>query len=116
MLWRRYFGKRIHKFFSLAWMIFLLASVQVFAEPSDNPFVNKTIEIITKLKTWSLALIGVLSVVKVIQYALQYQSGGDDEKQMAVKSIRKTLMMGGGVFFLVWFASYVVEQYSGITP
>lgn len=108
--------KRLYKFISASLMMIFFISSQTFAANTDNPYVNKTIEIIGKLKTWALALVGVITVVKIVQYAIQYQSGGDDDKVVAIKSIRRTIIMGGGIFFLVWFASYVVEQYSGITP
>lgn len=106
----------ISKLVSFSFMSMFMLSVQGYAATSDNPYVNKTTELIGKVKGWGLALVGAVTVIKIIQYGIQYQGGSSDEKQDAVKSIRKTFIMGGGIFFLVWFAGYVVEQYAGVTP
>lgn len=95
--------------------IITLFCVNVYAAPgTGNPYVDKLIEIIDKFKGWGLAIIGVVTVVKVVQYGIQYQGGAEDEKVQAVKLIRKTLIMGGGIFFLVWLAAYIITEMSGV--
>jgi|GEM_PF-2547494 len=95
---------------------FTLLSANVYAVPetTDNPYINKLIKIINDFKGYGLTVIGIITVAKVVQYGIQYQGGSDDEKVQAVKLIRKTLIMGGGIFFLVWLATYIITEMSGI--
>lgn len=69
-----------------------------------------------KYTAWLLSLIGVVAVIKIVQYAFQYQNGNNEEKAQAVSLIRKTIILGGGVFFLVWIAKFVISEFGSVIP
>lgn len=74
------------------------------------PYLVKIQGILGDVKGWMFALIGIVTAVIVVKHGFEYQSGGAMEKEQAAKDIRKTLVMGGGIFFLAWFAAYVVTK------
>lgn len=63
---------------------------------------------------WLFALIGVVTLVVIIIQAFKYQAGDSSEKQDAVRNIRRTIIMGGGVFVLSWFATYVIDRMASV--
>lgn len=75
-----------------------------------NPYVSKINGILDDAKGWIFAIIGAVTAVIVAKQGIQYQQGGADEKAQATKDIRKTIMMGGGIFMLVWLAGYVIQK------
>jgi hypothetical protein len=75
----------------------------------NNPYLSKVIALIEGLKGWGLALVGVITAAVIVKDCLQYQQGSSQEKAEARDNIKKHLYMGGGIFFLVWFATYVVS-------
>lgn len=79
-----------------------------------NPYVSAIISLVKDAQGWLLALVGVVTAFKVAQYGLAYQNGDDDDKVKNIKSIRKTFMMGGGIFFLIWIATYVVGKMQAV--
>jgi len=80
----------------------------------DNPYVVEIINILNQIKGWIFALIGVVTVVIVVKNAFAYQAGDSAEKQEAARNIKKTLIMGGGIFFLAWFANWVITKMAGV--
>jgi hypothetical protein len=36
------------------------------------------------------------------------------EKQEAARNIKRTLIVGGGIFFLAWFANWVITKMAGV--
>lgn len=77
---------------------------------SSNPFVPRIISLLNEIKGWFLALIAVVTVVVILIYSFKYFQGDGSEKAEAISNIKKTIYMGGGVFFLIWFATYVVDK------
>lgn len=73
-------------------------------------YANKVVSLLTDLKTWALSIIGIVTVCVIIWHGLQYQQGNASDKTEAISSIKKTLYMGGGIFFLVWLATYVITK------
>ena len=80
----------------------------------DNPYVVEIINILNQIKGWIFALIGVVTVVIVVKNAFAYQAGDSSEKQEAARNIKRTLIMGGGIFFLAWFANWVINKMAGV--
>lgn len=75
----------------------------------NNPYLTKVITLIEGVKEWGLGLVGVITVAIIVKDCLQYQQGSSNEKAEARDNIKKHLYMGGGIFFLVWFATYIVS-------
>ena len=80
----------------------------------DNPVVIQIISILNQMKSWLLAIIGIVTVVVVIISVIKYQTGDESEKAGEARKIRNTIIMGAGVFALVWFATWVINQMAGI--
>jgi len=78
------------------------------------PYVLEIVSLLKEFQVWILTLIGVVTGVVVTFHGLQYQGGNDGEKQNAVKKIRGAIMMGGGIFFLVWLVTYIITKMSGV--
>ncbi|MDD3629334.1 MAG: hypothetical protein PHN81_06140 [Actinomycetota bacterium] len=78
------------------------------------PYIEVIEEILEEVKTWLFALIGVVTVVVIIIQGIKYQSGDSVEKQEAIRHIRNSIMMGGGVFFLVWLATFIIGRMSSV--
>jgi hypothetical protein len=79
------------------------------------PYVTALIGILTDVKGWILAAIGIVAVVVSCVHGLAYLKGNAMEKQEAAVNIRKTLEFGGGIFFIAWFALYVVTKMSAVS-
>lgn len=78
------------------------------------PYVDTIAEILNEVKVWLYSLIGVVTVVVIIIQAFKYQAGEAVEKQEALKNIRRTIMMSGGVFLLAWLADYVIGKMAAV--
>ncbi len=66
----------------------------------DNLYVVEIINILNQIKRWIFTFIRVVTVVIVVKNAFDYQEGDSAEKQEAARNIKRTLIMGGGIFFL----------------
>lgn len=75
-----------------------------------NPYMSKALGILGDLKGWLIGLVGAVTVVVVIKHGLEYQAGGEGEKSEAIKAIRKTIIMGGSIGFLVWLVTYIIGK------
>lgn len=75
--------------------------------------VGKILAIFGELKTWLLSGVGIITVVNVIKHGLVYQKGDENEKAGAMRNIKRTLEMGGGIFVAVAFATYVISKLGG---
>jgi len=78
------------------------------------PYIDTIAGILNEVKGWFFALIGVVTLVVIIKNAFAYQAGDSAEKQDALRNIRRTIIMGGGIFVLAWFATYVIEKMSSV--
>ena len=78
------------------------------------PYLDTITGILNDIKGWIFALIGIVTLVVVVKNAFAYQAGDSAEKQDSIRSIRKALIMGGGIFVLAWFASYVISKMSAV--
>jgi len=78
------------------------------------PYLNTIAGILNDIKVWLFALIGIVTLVVVVKNAFTYQAGDSAEKQDAIRNIRKALIMGGGIFVLAWFATYVIDKMSSV--
>ena len=76
------------------------------------PYLDTIISILNDVKGWFFALIGIVTLVVVVKNAFAYQAGDSAEKQDAIRSIKKSIIMGGGIFILSWFATYVITKMS----
>jgi len=77
-------------------------------------YIDEIVSILDTVKVWLFALIGVVTVLFVIIYALKYQAGDSAEKQDAMRNIRNTIIMGGSVFFLSWIATYIIDRLAAV--
>lgn len=75
----------------------------------SNPYLTKALALIDALKGWGLALIGGITVAVIVFDAIHYQQGGSAEKAEAITNMKNHFKMGAGVFFLVWFATYIIS-------
>lgn len=80
----------------------------------SNPFVKELISMLTDVKGWVLAAVGIVTAVVIAIDGLKYQPASSSEKEEIVRSIRKKLIMGGGIFFLVWLAIYITERFAKV--
>lgn len=69
------------------------------------------LSLIDKYTGWVLALIACVGVAKIVQYAIQYQSGNSQEKEDAVTQIRKVLILLSSIGFLVWLTKFLVSEF-----
>lgn len=79
-----------------------------------NKYVLEAVAILEEALKWIKYIFLTITVFKVAQYSFEYQKGDADEKSHAVKLIRKSLSMGGGFFFLIWFAQYVASRFANL--
>jgi len=80
----------------------------------DNPYIVQIVEILNQVKVWLLTLIGVVTVVVIIISAIKYQAGDQSEKADEARKIRNSILMGAGIFLLVWFATWVINIMAGV--
>jgi len=78
------------------------------------PYINTIVGILNEVKVWLYSLIGVVTIVVIIIQAFKYQAGEAVEKQEALKNIRRTIIMSGGVFLLAWLADYVIGKMAAV--
>jgi hypothetical protein len=78
------------------------------------PYLDTISSILNDVKGWFFALIGVVTLVVIVKNAFVYQAGDSAEKQEAIKNIRRAIIMGGGIFVLAWFATYVIDKMSSV--
>ncbi len=78
------------------------------------PYLDAIAGILNDVKGWFFALVGVVTLIVVVKNAFAYQAGDSVEKQEAIKNIKKTILMGGGIFVLSWFATYVIERMASV--
>ena len=79
------------------------------------PYLDAITGILNDVKGWFFALIGIVTLVVVVKNAFAYQAGDSAEKQDAIRSIKKAIIMGGGIFILSWFATYVITKMSAVS-
>jgi len=77
-------------------------------------YIDEIVSILDTVKVWLFALIGIVTVIVIIIHALKYQGGDSSEKQDAMRQIRNSIIMGGGVFFLVWIATFIIDRLSNV--
>lgn len=80
---------------------------------ADNPYSSKLINMLGDIKGWILGTIAAITGVVIAVHGVKYQQGDGQEKAEATKNIKKTAIMGGGIFFLVWFGTYVATTMAG---
>lgn len=78
------------------------------------PYIDVIAGILNEVKVWLFTLIGIVSLVVIVIQGFRYQSGDSAEKQEAIRNIKRTVIMGGGIFVLAWFATYVVDRMSAV--
>ena len=78
------------------------------------PYLDTISGILNDVKGWFFALIGIVTLVVVIKNAFAYQAGDSSEKQDSLRNIRRAIIMGGGIFVLAWFATYVINKMSSV--
>ena len=78
------------------------------------PYLDTISGILNDVKGWLFGLIGIITLVVIIVQAIKYQAGDSAEKQDAARNIKKAIIMGGGIFGLAWFATYVIEKMSAV--
>ena len=80
----------------------------------DNPYLVQIVDILNNVKVWLFTLIGIVTMVVVVIQAFKYQAGDAAEKQDAIRHIRNAIIMGGGIFILAWFATYVINKMAAV--
>ena len=78
------------------------------------PYIDIIAGILNEVKVWLFTLIGIVSLVVIVIQGFRYQSGDSAEKQEAIRNIKRTILMGGGIFVLAWFATYVINKMSAV--
>jgi len=78
------------------------------------PYLAPISEILDEVKVWLYTLIGIVTMVVVVIQAFKYQAGDAAEKQDAIRHIRNAIIMGGGIFILAWFATYVINKMAAV--
>lgn len=80
----------------------------------SNPYVIKAASILGEILAWGKYLVAFVAAVIIAIYGLKYMQGDASEKKDAVTNIKQTFYIGGGIFFLVWFVQYIVQQFAGV--
>ena len=78
------------------------------------PYLDVISGILNEVKVWLYTLIGIVTMVVVVIQAFKYQAGDAAEKQDAIRHIRNAIIMGGGIFILAWFATYVISKMAAV--
>jgi len=78
------------------------------------PYIDTIAGILNEVKVWLFTLIGIVSLVVIVIQGFRYQSGDAAEKQEAIRNIKRTILMGGGIFVLAWFATYIINKMSAV--
>ncbi|MFO7928807.1 MAG: hypothetical protein R6U35_03985 [Candidatus Humimicrobiaceae bacterium] len=78
------------------------------------PYIDVIAGILNEVKVWLFTLIGIVSLVVIVIQGFRYQGGDSAEKQEAIRNIKRTVIMGGGIFVLAWFATYVIDRMSAV--
>jgi hypothetical protein len=78
------------------------------------PYIDTIAGILNEVKVWLFTLIGIVSLVVIVIQGFRYQSGDSSEKQEAIRNIKRTIIMGGGIFVLAWFATYIINKMSAV--
>jgi len=78
------------------------------------PYLDVISGILNEVKVWLYTLIGIVTLVVVVIQAFKYQAGDAAEKQDAIRHIRNAIIMGGGIFILAWFATYVINKMAAV--
>ena len=77
-------------------------------------FVQVVETLIKQLQGYLLGLIGVITTIMVAIYGVKFLMGDSGDKSESITNIKKTLIMGGGIFFLVWFSGEVITKFKGV--
>lgn len=85
-------------------------NLYLLAAEAGNPYSAKLINLLGDVKGWILGIVATITAVVIAFHGLKYQQGDGQEKAEAIKNIKKSAIMGGGIFFLVWFGSYVATK------
>lgn len=80
----------------------------------NNPFIGVINGIFGDFKVWMIAILGSLTVAIIIKHGIDYQKGNTAEKQEAAAGIKKTLIMGAGIFILAWLVTYIISKFSAV--
>lgn len=80
----------------------------------NNPYIVETINLLGEIKGWIMGLVAAVTLVAVAWHGVRYQGGDDAEKANMAKKIRNDLLMGGGIFFLVWLAGYIITKFQSV--
>ena len=78
------------------------------------PYIDTIAGILNEVKVWLFTLIGIVSLVVIVIQGFRYQCGDSSEKQEAIRNIKRTVIMGGGIFVLAWFATYIITKMSAV--
>ena len=78
------------------------------------PYIDVIAGILNEVKVWLFTLISIVSLVVIVIQGFRYQSGDSVEKQEAIRNIKRTVIMGGGIFVLAWFATYIITKMSAV--
>lgn len=81
-----------------------------------NPYFLKIASILTEITRWGKYLVAFITVGVILINGVKYLQGDASEKSDAIKKIKNTFYMGGGIFFLVWLGQYIVTEFSNVQP
>jgi len=80
----------------------------------SNPYLSAILSILGDIKGWILTIVGALTAVMVAKYGIDYLQGDEMEKATAKKNVKTTIIWGGGIFMLIWIATYVIEKMKAV--
>lgn len=71
-------------------------------------------QMIDDFKGWLLIPLASIATIVIIIQAFKYMQGASDEKASAVKNIKSTIGISGGIFFLIWLVTEVITRFGTI--
>lgn len=77
-------------------------------------FVKVIEKLLNDLQGYLLGLIGAVTTIMVAIYAVKFLMGDSSDKSEAVSNIKRTLIMGGGIFVLIWLAGEIISRFQAV--
>ena len=74
-------------------------------------FANAVSNLLKDMQGWLLTVIGAVTTVMVAIHSVKFLMGDSGDKAESVSNIKKTLVMGAGVFFLIWLTGEIIGRF-----
>ncbi|MEN8906916.1 MAG: hypothetical protein ABF289_13240 [Clostridiales bacterium] len=77
-------------------------------------YIDEIKKIFEEMQNWLLALVGGITVLMIAVYGIRYLVGDVTDKIESMSNIKKTIIMGVGIFFLIWFGEYIIDRFANV--